>query len=195
MESELLQLILIFVAGLLSGALIMLLWNKLSSGSASPSGVKQEYQDYQDKVEAHFEETSKKFKDMTEQYQDLYKHLSVGATSLCRPDSVAAVLADKSEDTLKIESKELTDAEKEAQLKEQQARAAKEKVDRAIAEESKNKKNVADTPKQSTADEKPAVDSKPVADKAAESAKDLSESAKGLSESAKGLKEDVKKAT
>ena len=33
---------------------------------------------------------------MTEQYQDLYKHLSVGAASLCRPDSVAAVLADES---------------------------------------------------------------------------------------------------
>ena len=106
MESELLQLIVIFVVGLVCGALIMLLWNKLSSGSASPAGLKQEYQDYQDKVEAHFEETSKKFQDMTEQYQDLYKHLSVGATSLCRPDSVAAALADESEPQVKLENKE-----------------------------------------------------------------------------------------
>jgi uncharacterized membrane-anchored protein YhcB (DUF1043 family) len=100
MESELLQLIIVFVVGLVSGALIMLLWNKLSSGSASPAGLKQEYQDYQEKVEAHFEETSKKFQDMTEQYQDLYKHLSVGATSLCRSDSVAAGLVDDSQPQL-----------------------------------------------------------------------------------------------
>ena len=106
MESELLQLIVVFVVGLVSGALIMLLWNKLSSGSASPGGLKQEYQEYQEKVETHFEETSKKFQDMTAQYQDLYKHLSVGATSLCRPDSVAAVLADESQTQLKVEKQE-----------------------------------------------------------------------------------------
>ena len=105
MEPELLQLIVIFVVGLVCGALIMLLWNKLSSGSASPSGLKQEYEEYQEKVETHFEETSKKFQDMTEQYQDLYKHLSVGATSLCRPDSVAASLADESQSQVKIENK------------------------------------------------------------------------------------------
>jgi len=106
MESDLLQLIAIFVVGLICGALIMLLWNKLSSGSASPAGLKQEYEDYQEKVETHFEETSKKFQDMTAQYQDLYKHLSVGATSLCRPDSVAAALAGESQSQVKIENKE-----------------------------------------------------------------------------------------
>ena len=157
MESELLQLILIFVAGLLCGALIMLLWNKLSSGSASPAGVKQEYQEYQDKVEAHFEETSKKFQDMTEQYQDLYKHLSVGATSLCRPDSVAAGLADKSEDSLRLESKGITDEEKAAKLKEQQARAAKEKVDKALAEEAKAKE-AENNAGSATASQAPAAD-------------------------------------
>jgi uncharacterized membrane-anchored protein YhcB (DUF1043 family) len=106
MESELLQLIVVFVVGLICGALIMLLWNKLSSGSASAAGLKLEYQDYQEKVETHFEQTSKKFQDMTEQYQDLYKHLSVGATSLCRPDSVAATLADESKTQVKIGSKQ-----------------------------------------------------------------------------------------
>ena len=110
MESELLQLIVVFVVGLVFGALIMLLWNKLSSGSASAGAVKQEYQDYQGKVETHFEETSKKFQEMTEQYQDLYKHLSVGATSLCRPDSVAATLADQSQPQVRIESKEKKEA-------------------------------------------------------------------------------------
>jgi uncharacterized membrane-anchored protein YhcB (DUF1043 family) len=114
MDSELLQLIVVFVVGLISGALIMLLWNKLSSGSASPAGLKQEYQDYQEKVEIHFEETSKKFRDMTEQYQDLYQHLSVGATSLCRPDSVAASLADESQPPLKLEKAEDVISDEEA---------------------------------------------------------------------------------
>lgn len=104
MESQLLQLIAVFIVGLICGALIILLWNKLSSGSASAAGLKSEYQDYQEQVEAHFEQTSKKFQDMTEQYQDLYKHLSVGATSLCRPDSVAAELADESKAQVKIGS-------------------------------------------------------------------------------------------
>ena len=106
MEQELLQFIGIFIGGLISGVLLMLLINKLGSGSASASGVKQEYDDYQEKVETHFEETSKKFQEMTAQYQDLYKHLSVGATSLCRPDSVAATLADQSVEAVKLEKKE-----------------------------------------------------------------------------------------
>ena len=106
MEPYLLQMALIFIAGLVVGIIIMLLVNKLKSGNISPASVKREYQDYQDRVEEHFEATSKKFQDMTEQYQDLYKHLSVGATSLCRPDSVAAALADNSESTVRIEKQE-----------------------------------------------------------------------------------------
>jgi len=98
MEQELLHALLIFFAGLVLGMVLMLLVNKLRSGSVSPGKVKQEFDDYQAQVESHFEETSQKFKDMTQQYQDLYKHLSVGATSLCRPDSVAATgLANQSD--------------------------------------------------------------------------------------------------
>ena len=106
MEQELLQFIGIFIGGLVCGVLIMLVFNKLSSGTASPKGLKQEYDDYQVKVESHFEETSKKFQEMTEQYQGLYKHLSVGATTLCRPESVAATLADQSASTVKIEAQQ-----------------------------------------------------------------------------------------
>lgn len=105
MEPYLLQTSLAFVAGIIVGIIILLLISKVRTGSMTSSGVKEEYQEYQEQVEQHFEETSKKFKDMTEQYQDLYKHLSVGATSLCRPDSVAAVMADKSEPTIKLEKK------------------------------------------------------------------------------------------
>ena len=155
MESELLQLIVIFVVGLVCGALIMLLWNKLSSGSASPSGLKQEYQDYQDKVEAHFEETSKKFQDMTEQYQDLYKHLSVGATSLCRPDSVAAALADESQPQVKLENKEASsvvetkEADQFAREQEtvEQGKEAPKSISEEVAEGQGSEADAADTEK------------------------------------------------
>lgn len=94
MEPELLHFTLVFLLGAVVGIAIMLLVNKVRSGSAAPRNVQEEFDSYQAEVERHFEETSKKFKDMTEQYQDLYQHLSIGATSLCRPDSVAATLAD-----------------------------------------------------------------------------------------------------
>ncbi len=94
MEPDFLQISIGVGIGLILGVVLMLLLNKLKSGSASPAAVKAEFDEYKNDVEAHFETTSKKFKQMTEQYQDLYDHLSVGATSLCRPESVAAALAD-----------------------------------------------------------------------------------------------------
>ncbi|MEM7359464.1 MAG: DUF1043 family protein [Pseudomonadota bacterium] len=95
-EIELLTAITIFVAGVLAGVGAMLLVNKLGSGSASPTKIKKEMEDYQEQVEAHFEETSKKFKAMANQYQDLYQHMSVGATTLCRPENIAPGLTDQS---------------------------------------------------------------------------------------------------
>jgi len=131
MEQELLQFIGVFVGGMVAGIIIMLILNKLSSGSASPSAVKQEFDEYQNEVEKHFEETSKKFKDMTEQYQGLYKHLSVGATSLCRPDSVAAALADQTspiQETSKLEDATATPSPKSEKA------ADSEKVEKAKLE-------------------------------------------------------------
>lgn len=101
MELDLLQIFGGFAIGLIVGVVAMLVVNKIKSGSASPAGVKQEFEEYKNEVEAHFEATSKKFQNMTEQYQDLYQHLSVGATSLCRPDSVAAALVDGSDPSSK----------------------------------------------------------------------------------------------
>ncbi len=105
MDTLILQFIGIFIFGFVAGLASILLFNKLRSGSVSANGVKQEYDEYKNQVEAHFEETSKKFQEMTEQYQDLYQHLAVGATSLCRPDSVAASLADSASSTAKLENK------------------------------------------------------------------------------------------
>ncbi len=96
-ETNLIPLLLIFAGGVLSGIVLTLLFNKLRSGSASPETVKRELEEYQKQVESHFDETSDKFKAMAEQYKDLYQHLSVGATTLCRPEHVVAGLTDESD--------------------------------------------------------------------------------------------------
>lgn len=101
-EQEMGLTLMAFFAGLVLGIIGTLLTYKFRSGSASPTKLKQEMEQYQDQVEAHFEETSKKFKQMTTQYQDLYQHLSVGATSLCRAENIAPGLID---DTSPLASK------------------------------------------------------------------------------------------
>ena len=94
-ESELLPIIAVFFIGVAVGILATLLFNKLRTGSVSAGSIKKEKEAYQTEVEAHFEETSKKFKAMAGQYQDLYQHLSVGATTLCRPENIAQGLTDQ----------------------------------------------------------------------------------------------------
>jgi len=98
-EQELLLLGAVFLAGLAVGVLAVLLFNKTRAGTVSPMRLKQEMEDYQGQVEAHFEQTSEKFKQMANQYQDLYQHLSVGATTLCRPDKIAAMKVNKTVST------------------------------------------------------------------------------------------------
>ncbi|MFT4629183.1 MAG: uncharacterized membrane-anchored protein YhcB (DUF1043 family) [Arenicella sp.] len=94
-EIQVIPAILFFSAGTIAGISVTLLFNKMRTGSASAGKIKQEMEDYQGEVEAHFEETTKKFKDMAAQYQDLYRHLSVGATTLCRSGNVIAGLSDQ----------------------------------------------------------------------------------------------------
>ena len=96
-ELELLPTLLIFLAGFIVGIAALMINNKLSGGSVSASKIKKEKDDYQVEVEAHFEETSKKFKQMAAQYQDLYQHMSVGATTLCRPENIAPGLTDQTD--------------------------------------------------------------------------------------------------
>jgi len=95
-ELQLLPSIILFLSGVIVGVVACLAFNKVKTGSASASALKKEKDQYQADVEAHFEETSKKFKTMASQYQDLYQHLSVGATTLCRPENIAPGLINKS---------------------------------------------------------------------------------------------------
>lgn len=83
--------------GLILGIIGMLVFNKVRGGSVSPGALKKEMEDYQGQVETHFEQTSEKFQQMATQYQDLYQHLAVGATSLCRPENISPGLIDQSD--------------------------------------------------------------------------------------------------
>ena len=177
MDPIILHSIGIFFAGFVAGIIVILLFNKLKSGSASAVGVKNEYDEYKTQVESHFEETSKKFKEMTEQYQDLYQHLAVGATSLCRPDSVAASLADGSNNAPKLEQKpaakesdKTIEADKEPSAKsDKEPSANKEPSAKSDKEPSanKNQEPTADTTKISAA-QRQAAEKKVAAKLAAE---------------------------
>lgn len=112
-EFSLVPSLICFGIGFLSGVIALLLFNKVRSGSASPESVKQQLDDYQQEVERHFEQTSQKFKSMTEQYQDLYNHLSIGATTLCRPDSNIVGLEKQTEIVTQKLEKSSSEAEKE----------------------------------------------------------------------------------
>ncbi len=170
MELDLLQISSGFAAGFIVGLLAMLIFNKIRSGSVSAGGVKQEFDEYKNDVEAHFEATSKKFQNMTEQYQDLYKHLATGATTLCRPDSVAAALADESDPSnkpVRIEAKSSGEAKKVVEASENaKAQAAKPK--------SVNETATSEAVKPAAAAEKPAA-SKPAQNSAATAKKPESE--------------------
>lgn len=80
--------------GILLGLIASMAYNKLKTGSTSANQIKQQQAKYQADVEAHFEETSRRFKAMTEQYQEFYQHLSKGATDLCRPEFQSKLLLD-----------------------------------------------------------------------------------------------------
>lgn len=149
-EFSLVPSLICFGIGFLSGVVTLLLFNKVRSGSASPESVKQQLDDYQQEVEQHFEQTSQKFKSMTEQYQDLYNHLSVGATTLCRPDSNIAGLEKQTEIVMQKLEKNSSEAEKE----------------QVETEKSSSTESLASVKKEPLANEKPIADKKPSASEA-----------------------------
>ncbi|MEO0368180.1 MAG: DUF1043 family protein [Pseudomonadota bacterium] len=95
MDSQIFTQLPAFALGLLVGVLLVVLYNKVRGGGANPAKTKQEFENYQAQVEQHFQETGEKFQSITKQYQELYEHMAVGATSLCRPDTATALLSDQ----------------------------------------------------------------------------------------------------
>lgn len=156
-DSNLIFLWSVFAGGLFSGVLLTLLFNKLRSGNASPATIKRELEDYQQQVEAHFDQASDKFKAMAEQYTDLYQHLSVGATSLCRPDHMVPGLTGES-DPLQAKSKKLTDQTGKQETAEN---PDKTKKHTSVPEQSKQPADSTKPVDQKPADQKPAKQDKP----------------------------------
>ena len=145
MDQEIILLVGVFIAGALTGIIMMLIFNKLSTGSATAGQVNREMEDYQGQVESHFEETSKKFKEMTDQYQDLYQHLSVGATSLCRPENIAPGLVDQSAPNTKALPKDASNSKSDKPKNEKPKND--EKVVKEVAEKASKSSAAAKTTK------------------------------------------------
>jgi len=165
-EQELGVIVAAFLGGLVLGVILTLLINKIRSGSASPTTIKREMEDYQDKVEAHFDETSEKFKQMANQYQDLYKHLSVGATTLCRPENISpGLIADKDPLSNKLAIDKKSESDKNQKQKKSTESKSEQDVDtdaKIEADLAKLKVDQAKTKVDSTSTGK--KDTKPVAD-------------------------------
>lgn len=70
------------------GAWLMWLMHRSQSGGKSIADLRQEQADYQRDVEQHFERTAELFKDMSENYRNLYQHLASGAQKLCQGEPV-----------------------------------------------------------------------------------------------------------
>ncbi len=168
-ELQLLPSLILFFSGTVFGVLLILAFNKLKTGSVSANSVKKEKEAYQAEVENHFEETSKKFKMMAEQYQDLYQHLSVGATTLCRPDKMVTGLQDQSA-LLKIDGEKrqvenTNAAEPESnsdRTKLGSTDAKKDSVERRskLKEDQSANLDVSETPSKATNDSKKSVSGK-----------------------------------
>ena len=78
----------VFIAGLVIGCLIAYALLKRNSGpdAARAKEIGQDFDEYKEKVDEHFSQTSEMFKDVTTQYKKLYDHMSVGAVDLCNAD-------------------------------------------------------------------------------------------------------------
>lgn len=86
--------------GLVLGVVFVTMRDRFQSKGVSREQLQAEFDDYKEQVETHFSATSKKFHQVTEQYKELYEHLSVGATTLCDTQDSRPMFAKSSVDTL-----------------------------------------------------------------------------------------------
>ncbi len=79
-------------AGCLLGGVIVYLTQKTRGGGKTARQVQSEFADYREQVQTHFDKTSDLFRGMTQQYRDLYTHLSSGAQTLCETTPTGGAL-------------------------------------------------------------------------------------------------------
>jgi uncharacterized membrane-anchored protein YhcB (DUF1043 family) len=60
--------------------------SRRASGGKTPVELKREFDDYQEGVTSHFQETAQLLQHMTEQYRAVYTHVARGAADLCGAD-------------------------------------------------------------------------------------------------------------
>ena len=84
-------IITVLIAGLVFGCLIAyaLLNRKNSPNAAAAVKIQEEFEEYKEKVDSHFNKTSEMFKDVTTQYKKLYDHMAVGAIELSNADTIS----------------------------------------------------------------------------------------------------------
>lgn len=61
---------------------------KLNTAEAELTEAQQQLSGYQSQVSDHFQKTADLFTDLTQHYQDVYKHLALGAQTLCQDGAV-----------------------------------------------------------------------------------------------------------
>lgn len=76
---------------------------KVKALEASMAEKEQQHDAYREQVAGHFADTAKKFNNMTDQYRDLYDHLSDGAQSLCERRSIPRELSTAHVNILSVE--------------------------------------------------------------------------------------------
>ena len=155
--------------GLTLGIIGMLVFNKVRGGSISPGTLKQEMEDYQGQVEAHFEQTSQKFQQMAAQYQDLYQHLAVGATSLCRPENISPGLTDQSDPLSKSKLIEQETLAEQASDDSEQVKSDGKQANSDVEQKLKNAENEPSSAEVSNDDDK--IDTQPSTEPSTESVK------------------------
>lgn len=107
------SIVLAFILGGLCGGLMIYFFNDGSSSSDKDKEIdslRDEHQRYREKVDAHFVETADLFKDLTDRYRDVYKHMAAGADNLCS-EEVKQLQADMRNSGLLIEAESESTAE------------------------------------------------------------------------------------
>jgi len=91
------DLIIGLVVGLVIGAgLLFLILRVTASKSSAVKKLEQEHAKYREGVDAHFVKTAGLFKNLTDQYRDVYQHMAQGADQLCS-DEVKTLQSDLAE--------------------------------------------------------------------------------------------------
>jgi len=100
-----------FLFGLFIGAgITFFILRAIMAKSSAVEKLEEEHSQYREGVDAHFVKTAELFKDLTDQYRDVYQHMAQGADQLCS-DEVKTIQSDLAKTGLL--SQQVTEAEQE----------------------------------------------------------------------------------